>query len=388
MARIQLLSVDSSLADRLSEAMGDRVPVSMVQSLDDAGIEKPGIVVMDHAAMSAGRSLTSSITAIAEQANGRQIILATDDLETDVILQAMRAGAADVIPRNATGEEVSRVLSRHLNNVVATQGLPARLTLVLGMDREASAILATDLALAHAYDRNPGLLIDCTLPNSAAESYLDISVDYGLASAVADIGRLDSSLLSDALARHDASGLSLLTLDGGTGSEPTGIEPSDIVKLTQLMRSSYDNVVFCAGNLRHSGLLRELASQAQSIEVVCRQSLRELGASRQMLEQIGADPATLSRMRLLVWDHEPGILLDGRRMADALQLENVLNVPVDRVSCANAFNAGQPLMQEGQNTPYSRAIARIGNITVQEKRTLAGFNTLRRSLLRTVERSS
>jgi hypothetical protein len=136
------------------------------------------------------------------------------------VLQAIRSGATDVMPRGAVASEVSEILSRVLNSALATQGRLGRLTLVLGTDRDATAMLATDMALAHSLDGPATLLIDCTLPSSTAEAYLDLKVDYGLAAAVTDLDRMDASLLNDALARHEASGLSLLTLDGGPVPSP------------------------------------------------------------------------------------------------------------------------------------------------------------------------
>jgi len=388
MSRILLLSVDSSLADRLADAMGENVTVELMQSLDDARAEKPGIIVLDHAAMSGDRSLPSSIAAIAEQAQGKTIVLATDDLATEQVLQAMRAGASDILPRSAGKKEIVAILSRLINSAFVTQGLPARLTLVLGADREAAAIAATDMALAMARHRQPGLLIDCTLPNSAAETYLDLKVKYGVASAVADIERLDSSLLADALVRHEPSGLSLLTLDGGTSSEPAGIAPNDIVSLIRLLRASYGDVVLCAGSLRHPGLLRELALQAHVIEVVCRQSIRELDSCRRMLGTLDPDTTALARMRLLVWDHDPAILLDARRMADVLGLEKVLAIGTDRAQIANAFNAGKPLLGERDSGPYARAILRACNIQVEQKYGHDTFAMVRRALTRSTERAA
>ncbi|MBO9601087.1 MAG: histidine kinase [Novosphingobium sp.] len=383
MSRVLLLSVDSALADRIADAMGEHVAVELLQSLEDPRAEKPGIVVLDHAALSADRSLSASVAATVEQAQGKTIVLATDDLATEPVLQAMRAGASDILPRNAEGKEIAAILSRLINNAVVAQGLPARLTLVLGADREAAAIAATDMALAISRHRQPALLIDCALPNSAAETYLDLKVNYGIASAVADIERLDASLLADALARHEATGLSLLTLDGGTGSEPAGIAPNDIVGLIRLLRACYGDVVLCAGSLRHAGLLREMALQAHTIEVVCRQSIRELDSCRRLLDNLDADAAALARMRLLVWDHDPSILLDGQRMADVLGVRSVLAIGADRAQLANAFNAGRPLLADRDGGAYARAILRACNLQVEQKAGQDAFAVIRRALTRT-----
>jgi len=388
MVRIHLLSIDRALAQRITDAMGAHVSVDMAQSLDDAIFDGPGIVVIDHASIPAERSMASVIGEVSQAAPGRAVVLATEDMYAVHVLQAIRSGATDVMPRGAVAAEVSEILSRVLNSALASQGRLGRLTLVLGTDRDATAILATDMALAHSLDGPPTLLIDCTLPSSTAEAYLDLKVDYGLASAITDIDRMDASLLGDALARHERSGLTVLTLDGGTGAEPVGIGPSDIVGLVQLLRASCAHVVLCGGSLRNGGLLRELASQAQSIEVVCSQSIRELDSCRRLLDRVALDTASAQRLRLLVWDHDPRILLDGRRMADALDIDTVLGVPTDRVRMRNALNAGRPMMIERDGGQYAQAIRRACGISAPTKSNTFGIDKMRKAILRSVERTA
>jgi len=388
MAKVYLLSIDRAFAQHIAEAMGERVDVEMVQSIADIVFEGPGVIVVDHAAVPPERSLTAWITAVGDVAQGRAIVLATEDMYAAQVLLAIRAGASDVVARHADGAEISGILSRVLNHAILAQGRAGRMTLVLGADQEATAIAATDMALSCSIAGTPTLLIDCTLPSSTAEAYLDLKVDYGIASAVSDIDRMDTSLLSDALTRHEASGLSVITLDGGTGSEPAGLSPSDVVGLVQLLQASCGNVILCAGSLRHSGVLRELASKAEAIDVVCSQSIRELDACRRLLDRIALDTASVERLRLIVWDHNPHILLDGGRMADVLGIEAVLNMPTDRVRMRNALNAGQPLAMQKDGNGYLQAIRRACAIEAPARGTRAGLDKVRRAIMRSVERAT
>ncbi|WP_395397132.1 histidine kinase [Novosphingobium sp. BL-8A] len=388
MATISLLSVDRTLERRLCEALGEHVAVEMIQSLELADMAGPGVVVIDHASVPAERSLASSIAQVLLSAPGRGVVVATDDMQADQVLQAIRAGAADVFSRNADQKHVSEVLTRLLNTSLTAQGRLGGLTLVIGNEQEAMAILASDMALAHSRNGASCLLVDCTLPCSTAEAYLDLKVDYGLAAAIADIDRMDTSLLSDALARHEESGLSLLTFDGGTGAEPAGIGPNDIIGLVQLLRANFGQVVLGAGSLRHPGLLRELASQATAVELVCSQSIGELDSCRRLLEKISLDTATAARLRLLVWDHDPRILLDGRRMADALGINPVMAVQIDRVRARNALNAGKPMMLDQDGGPYAQAIRRICNIAVPAKGSVIAIDRMRRAVLRRLEKTA
>ena len=389
MTEIALLSVDRAFADRLSTALEGRIPVSLVQAVPPRDA-RPMVIVIDEPAIPADRAPAMAIAAMVESAAGRPVVLATENRDADLVLKAIRAGASDVIDRNADGAETGQVLTRLLNTLVANQNRPGQLTLVIGADTEVPAIFATDLALVRAARRTGHMLVDCTMPTSAAEAYLDVQVDYGIATAVADIDRLDSILLSSALARHDASGLMLLTLDGGTGSEPTGLGPADIASLLKLLRATCEDIVLCVGSMRHGGLLRDLAVGADGIELVCTQSIRELEASRRMIEKIGLEPVTLKRTRLIVWGHQPGILLDGRRMVDALGLGSFANVPVDTVALRNAVNSGKPLALEEKDGAYIRALRRIGGqrVTPRTPSSLSAVDRLRQSVGRVAERWS
>lgn len=383
MARIILLSVDHSLAARIGEAMQGRAAVELTQSVMPDMVEGPCVILVDRDAIPPERSIATALSAVAEGATGRPIVLVTGDTGADEILHAIRSGADDVIPRAAEGDEIATILGRLLNRSTADHGKGGRLTLVLGADAEAAAMVATDMAISRARAGSSTLLIDFTMPTSAAEAYLDLPVNYGIASAIADIERLDASLLSSALARHDPSGLMLLTLDGGAGTEPAGIAPSDIAALVRLLRACCGDLIVCAGSLRHPGLLRTLASLADRIELVCAQSIREMDACRRLLDRIGEDEASLSRTRLLVWDHQPAILLDSRRMSDILRTSRTLPLPIDQVRMRNALNAGRPLAMEAAPDRYMRAIRTACGIEPQ--RSSKSLERLRRLLQRPVE---
>ncbi len=362
MAGILILSVDRMLAQRIEAAMDGRVSVALVQTLEPQMLDGPGVVVVDRAAIPPERSLAAAIGAIAETAGGRPIILASDETGSDEILSAVRAGAQDFIRRDAEGKEVAEVMARLLNSALSDQSSHGHLTVLIGPDPEAVALLATDMALVRAAGRPSSLLIDCTLPTSAASAYLDLDVNYGMAAAIADIERLDANLLSSALARHGQDRPAAADLDGGTGAEPVGVSPSDIVALVRLLRACSSDVVLSAGSLRHGGLLRDLCLLADRIELVCTQSIRELEATRRLLDKITPDALMMARMRLLMWDHQPGILLDGRRMTEALGISNSLGIQTDPVRQRNALNAGKPLALETDGGPYLRAVQRASGV--------------------------
>ena len=124
--KILLLSLDRMLAERISEALGGRVAVDLVETLDIGGqdgprLDGPGVVIVDHAALPPERGLAAWIAMVAEGARGRAIVLATDDMYAAQVLQAIRAGAADVFPRGAERAEIAGVLTRVIRELDAAE---------------------------------------------------------------------------------------------------------------------------------------------------------------------------------------------------------------------------------------------------------------------------
>ena len=387
MATIILQTVDRMLAQRVEGAADGRATVVVAPHLDPPPAEGPAVILIDDRSIPGDRSAATVIGAAAQAASGRPVALMTDVMEADPILQALRAGAADILPRDAGDAELADSLSRLLNAAAMEQDRGGRLTLVMGADPESAALAATDMALVRARGGSPTLLLDCTMPTSAAQAYLDLRVDYGVASAIADIGRLDASLLSSTLARHEQSGLMLLTFDGGAGVEPAGVAPADIVALVRLLRTCCADIILCAGSLRHGGLLHDLAGLADQIDLICAQSIRELGAARRLLDRVGPDDA--ARARLLLWDHQSAILLDARRMTDVLGLRDSLSIPIDAVRLRNALNAGQPLAMDDDANPYLRAIRKACGLQRPARATpLLSLDCFRRVLRRPAEQAA
>lgn len=364
MADIILLSIDRIFAERIEQAFDQRAKFRFVQQLVREDLPGAGVIVLDRAAIPQNRSLTSAVADTVAQAQGLPVVLACDTDDVAEVLAAIRAGATDVLPRDATGEEITLVLGRRLNAAIVGQARRGSLTLVLGPNPEAVALFSTDLALSYAQDGRSTVLVDCTIPKSACESYLDVKVSYGIASAVADMARLDASLLGNSLAQHRPSGLMLLTLDGGAQAEPVGLSVQDVSSLVELLQACCSNIVFCVGNLRNAALLGTLVQMADSVEMVATQSILELEALRRLTETVGISPEDRARSRLLMWDHQPAVLLDGKRMGDVLGVGQTLGIPVNPAQIRNALNLGRPIMSDSERRdPYCQIVQAVAGIS-------------------------
>jgi pilus assembly protein CpaE len=67
-------------------------------------------------------------------------------------------------------------------------------------------------------------------------------------------------------------------------------------------------------------------------------------------------------MRLLMWDHLPSVLLDGRRMAEVLGIGPVLGIPLDRAHALNSLNGGNPMALAADTGAYGQAMRRAAGV--------------------------
>jgi len=132
MADILLLSIDRLLAERIEQAFEQRAKFRLAQQLVRSDLPGAGVIVLDRAAIPQNRSLTSAVADTVAQAEGLPVVLACDATNAAEVLAAIRAGAADVLPREASADEIAVVLGRMLNAAIVGQARRGQLTLVLG----------------------------------------------------------------------------------------------------------------------------------------------------------------------------------------------------------------------------------------------------------------
>ena len=90
---------------------------------------------------------------------------------------------------------------------------------------------------------------------------------------------------------------------------------------------------------------------------------------------------------LLVWVGFVGLVMAARNRSH-IRIEALLGLPSDRVRTRNALNAGEPLAMQRDGGAYVQTLRRACNITMPAKNRMAGFDKVRRTILRSMERSA
>lgn len=364
MFRILSATRDVSLTDRMMVALDGLAVIVRVdpvpEALQDAVASvRPDLVAID---IDGREPLTSNalgmIRHLLDTDPARPVVAIGDEAATNLVLQAVRAGARDFVDREAAGEALRGQIGGQLSRAARGAPQPAgRLTVITsGQPNDGESLFAINYAVLRARQVSDVLLIDFHLPASEAGAALDLEPTYTIRDAIQDSIRLDRTLLATALARHAASGLYVLPLSAGTG--PVGeINSGSILSLLATLRTLFAEVVVNLGGLRHAALINELYGNAGEFYLLTRQRLTSLKACRDLLSPLSIGANAGGRLTLVVADFDPAVTMTLQQMTSALGLTQVVKIPPAHAALNNAVNKGVPLVLDQPRSPYAHAVS-------------------------------
>ena len=364
--RLILASDDAELERRLAEAVDGLADVllisptagNLLQTLVEA---KPTILLVDQES----RTPLHIIVGLVRRADPALHAVAIGDARNpDAVLGAVRAGATDFLDKGEPRDVLRAQVLRHLQNgAEASRAAPGSFELVLSAQPGGGeSLFALNLAVLRACAGGDMLFVDCSLPTSEAAAALDIRTAYTVQDAVKDIGRLDRTLVTSALARHPDSGLMVLPLATTAAPDVESVAPEALARLVAAVRPLFRDTLLAAGGVRSPGLLLEFMQAAGRIYFLCEQKFTALADGQQLLRRIDPGPEVLGRTVLVVDEHQPSISLTEEQMRTALGLTSSFRLPPSRVELINSLNTGHPLVLEQPRGAYALALAKGAGI--------------------------
>jgi pilus assembly protein CpaE len=286
------------------------------------------------------------------------IFLATDLLDPDTLLKALRAGAQEVLrrplDRGALREAVERVARQFAKKTGhgASRGV---ITVFGNKGGSGVTTIATNLAISlRLLTRREVALADFDVFSGDAAFLLGLAPTRSLSDALA-APKLDSAGVQDSLIKHD-SGLYVMSqpdqldkVDGVTGDQ--------IGSVLEIMSSTFDFVVVDAPHVFNDMTL-EIFDRSSTILLVCEPSVPSVRAARRSLE-------IFHKLNYLVSPDRVRLVLNRRSDASAItatQLEETLMMPLfgaitnDYAAVSTAINVGKPLCGGQDDTRAGRDI--------------------------------
>lgn len=288
------------------------------------------------------------------------------DAETAFVVAATRAGLRDFLRRPLSSNEVNACLRRLHSTDRRVDDRPNKAGRTSVFISNKGGVGKTTLAVNVACElaqRSPGrvLLVDAALQLGLCATMLELEPQVTMHDVVAQIDRLDATLLRELTVAHEC-GLDLLAAPGDA-VEAAGVREEHLSRMLAVARTAYDHVIVDTFPIL-DGIAIAAFDRADTVwQVVAPTVPTVLGSERLngLLESVGVERA---RQRIVVNTSIPSHAgqLSARDVASRLDRNIELVVPFDRAAIA-ACNTGRPVVLNATRwSSFRKRIAELADL--------------------------
>lgn len=313
-----------------------------------------------------------------------RVLVASTNRDPDLILRAVRAGAADFLAlpldRVALGEALVRNLRRGGAESAAPRGrVMSFLSAKGGCGATSVAVnLAATLAGSSKSGRSV-VLVDLDSPGGDAAAMLKLKPVYSLADVAANIHRLDMDLLNSMMLRHE-SGLNCLAA-AGEGATLGRVLPDQMSSIVSFLHEHHDDVVLAGGGL---GELEMAAMNlSHMVHVVTTLDFLSLKRAQGIIARLREFGVTGDALRVVVNKIDRGSDLTTRDARQVLDAPVVWSIPHDSKTADRAVNEGVTYAAAGRSR-LQAAFDEYATLLAGEAGSAAGVRSMGRLLRRLV----
>jgi pilus assembly protein CpaE len=332
---------------RLLRAGG--VPVGIVEAISDGA---PDLYVVDiRGDASSGLATIERLRAGHE---GTPIFAIAAAAESDLILQAMRAGANEFFPWNTGGATpASRAMEESFNGAVrrtaarreaATAGArqPCVTHVFLGAKGGAgTTTVSVNCAVELArLSKRPTVIVDLKPCLGEVALFLGVRPRFTVLDAIENLHRLDKDFLKELVAKHK-SGLDILS-----GSEqfdrPNAHDAAAIEELMRVLGKVYEFIVVDVGNMINASAVAALYA-AETVFLVTNPDVPSIRNAQRLIDRVRQLGAGSERVKILLNRVSDQHLIAPKQIETALGYGIHHTFPSDYRTVSEALNSGVPL---------------------------------------------
>ena len=305
------------------------------------------------------------------------------DLSTQLLLEAMRSGVANVVPKPVTPEGVEEALERLRPRRARVAGgsmdeKPSRDGKIITVFSAKGGVGATTLAVNLAVEirrlsKGETALIDLDLELGETALLLGVDPRFSVVDLFKNFHRIDSDLLASYIERHE-SGVELLSAP----YQPVDYESVSgerVRKVLDFLRDHYDWIVVDASKTFNSTTLETLAATDLLLLMTTAdlQSLRNVTRSLPLLRSLKGEDTGDDWIELVLNRFASKQAIGLRDIRDTLDVQVDWTLTNDYDAVVESINEGEPLVLRN-GTDYARDVRRIASdITGVEVEEEAGF---------------
>lgn len=321
----------------------------------------PDVVLLD-IAVDSSTSALRAIELLHQELPSSAVFAVGPMTQPQLIVSAMRAGVREYIERPPTTTDLLEAFVR----LTATRRKPGRensrgkvFTIVNAKGGNGATTVAVNLALALQSIHHSTALVDLA-PLGHCALHLNLKPQFTVTDAIANLHRLDSSLLDSFMSRHERG---LQVLAGPV--IPTAIEPSasDFARLLDTMVDLFHYIVVDASS-RLDSATRLVSNLSEKILLVAHADVASLWSAGRVAQYLG-ESSSRDRFALVLNRYRKVAGFDEAQTEAAIGAPVLWRIPNQYFAVSTAIDRGVPLMQQG-NTEFSRSVSGLAELLTKD----------------------
>lgn len=294
-----------------------------------------------------------------ESGTAQNLVAIGADLSPDILLQAMRAGILEVIPRPITPDGVLEAVERVWRRTGrksrrAERTGPGVAVCVFGVKGgTGSTTVSTNLAVEiHRLTRKKVLLLDLDLELGETALQLGMEPRFSVIDLIRNFHRVDSDLLASYIESH-ASGVDLLAAPYRP-ADYEAVSGERVREVMNFLKGQYDYVVVDTPKTFNPASFGAFA-EADLIYLVTTAdipAIRNLSRSLPLLKQLGGRK-TGDRFRLIVNRFDPAQVISVEEISRTVGMEVHWTLRNDYRAVMDSINEGTPAVTRS-GSPFGR----------------------------------
>jgi len=282
--------------------------------------------------------------------------------QPQLIVSTMRAGVREYIERPTTTTDLLEAFVR----LTAIRRRPGRetsrgkvFTIANAKGGSGATTVAVNLAFALQSIHPSTALVDLA-PLGHCALHLNLKAAFSVSDAIANLHRLDSSLLLSFMARHDR-GLQVLA----GASAPTAFEPSasDFAHLFDTMVGQFHYIVVDASS-RLDSATRLVSNLSEKVLLIGHADVASLWSAGRVAQYLG-ESASRDRFALVLNRYRKVAGFDEAETEAAIGAPVLWRIPNQYFAVSSAIDRGVPLMQQG-NSEIARSISGLAALLTKD----------------------
>ena len=367
---VAVVDDDPKLRTRLVMQLGESARASAHATVGEATADSDGpMVLVVGPSFSEGLGL-SEVAALLRSRPDVSAVMVVDELTTEVLQRAIRAGVNDVITVPAELVEAVERASQNLQHLPAQpvggpllegDGEQGRVVTVFSTKGgSGKSFIAANLAAVLAQrSEKPVVLVDADLQFGDVAVMLKLTPQNTIVDAVSSLHRLDAQLLNSLLVTHERSGLLVLPAP----TEPAfadQVSPAAMVKILEILRSFCAYIIIDTPS-HFTDVVLSILEESDDIVLVAGMDIPNIKNVKIGLQTLRLLDMSSSKLKLVLNRANAKVKLDVSEVERTLQLKADCLVPSD-VVVPRSVNKGIPLIYDAPKSGVARSMEQLADL--------------------------